>query len=53
MVVYDIILNGEVKETIVPLNQRLKEMYWFMVDQLELLRKKYGENILIKRRVLT
>ncbi len=52
MVVYDIILDGEVKETIIPSNQRLKEMYWLMVDQIPLLRMKYGADISIKRRFM-
>jgi hypothetical protein len=52
VIVYDIVVNGEVKETIKPRINRLKEIYTFMIEQSKLMKKKYGENITIKRRIL-
>jgi hypothetical protein len=52
MVVFDVIVDGEIKLTLQPLNQRRQEMYWFMVDQVQMLREKYGENYRICRRTI-
>jgi hypothetical protein len=52
MVVYDIVLNGEVKETIKPLDQRLKNMYYHTKEQIKLMKAKYGKNIVVNRRIL-
>jgi hypothetical protein len=50
MVVYDIVVNGELKETIRPINQRLKDMYWYMIDQMDVMRGKYEGEIKVFRR---
>jgi hypothetical protein len=52
MIVYDIILNGEIQETIKPRKNRLKEIYDYMQEQTKLMKIKYGENIKISRRVI-
>jgi uroporphyrinogen-III synthase len=43
MIVFDIVANGEVKETLVPTNQRLREMRDYLYDRLPELKAKYGE----------
>mgnify|MGYP000047016633 CR=1 FL=1 len=50
MIVYDIVLHGEVKETIQAHNHRLKDLYEFMVEQLKRMKLKYGNQIVVKRR---
>lgn len=50
MVVFDIVVNGEVKETIMPINQRLKNVYTYVKDQIELMKVKYGNAIVVNRR---
>ncbi|MGO4270072.1 mechanosensitive ion channel protein MscL [Paenibacillus sp. TAF58] len=52
MIVYDIVLNGEIKETIKPRKNRLKEIYAFMVEQSKLMKAKYGDNVKIKGRMV-
>jgi hypothetical protein len=52
MIVYDIVLNGEIKETIKPKKNRLKEIYSYMLDQTKLMKAKYGENVKIKGRIV-
>jgi hypothetical protein len=52
VIVYDVIVNGEIKETIKPTSQRLKDMYAFVTEQINLMKKKYGYNIKINRRVI-
>lgn len=52
MVVYDIVLNGEIKETIKPRKNRLKEIYAFMLEQSKLMKAKYGDNVKIKGRMV-
>lgn len=52
MIVYDIVLNGEIKETIKPRKSRLKEIYAYMLEQSKLMRAKYGENVKIKGRMV-
>ncbi|MBP1992012.1 mechanosensitive ion channel protein MscL [Paenibacillus eucommiae] len=52
MVVYDIVLNGEIKETIKPLRKSLKEIYAYMLEQSKLMKDKYGENVKIKGRMV-
>ena len=53
MFVYDVYQNGELKETVKPINQGILEMYWFMVDKMKELEQKYGNNITAKRRFET
>ncbi|MEC0145055.1 MULTISPECIES: mechanosensitive ion channel protein MscL [Paenibacillus] len=52
MIVYDIVLNGEIKETIKPRKNRLKEIYAFMLEQSKLMKAKYGDNVKIKGRMV-
>lgn len=52
MVVFDVVVNGEVKETIRPLNQRLKDILKLMQAQKQVIARKYGSNAMIKRRIL-
>ncbi|MCR8634876.1 MULTISPECIES: mechanosensitive ion channel protein MscL [Paenibacillus] len=52
MIVFDVIVNGQIQETLQPKDQRLQEMYWFMVDQVQLIKEKYGENFQISKRTM-
>jgi hypothetical protein len=52
MVVFDIIVNGEVKETINPRTQKLKAMVEFVKEQMKVMKQKYGNNIIINRRFI-
>ncbi|TXK84325.1 mechanosensitive ion channel protein MscL [Paenibacillus sp. N3.4] len=52
MIVYDIVLNGEIKETIKPHKNRLKEIYAYMLEQSKVMKAKYGENVKIKGRMV-
>jgi hypothetical protein len=52
MVVFDIVLNGEVKETIKPMNQRLKDIYAYMAEQKKRIKAKYGKQAVISRRMI-
>lgn len=52
MIVYDIVLNGEIKETIKPKKNRLKEIYSYMLEQTKLMKDKYGDNVKIKGRIV-
>ncbi|NEW08483.1 mechanosensitive ion channel protein MscL [Paenibacillus sp. SYP-B3998] len=52
MIVYDIVVNGEIKETIKPRKNRLKEIYAYMLEQSKLMKVKYGENVKIKGRMV-
>jgi hypothetical protein len=52
MIEYDVILNGEIKETIKPINQRLKDMVKFVTEQFHVMKLKYGENVMIHRRIV-
>jgi hypothetical protein len=50
MVVFDVVVNGQIQETLRPSNQNRTEMYWFMVDRIPALEKKYGYAYTICRR---
>ncbi|MEF3304873.1 hypothetical protein [Paenibacillus sp. GYB003] len=50
MVVFDIVCDGEIRETFRPSNQNRRELYWFIVDRLPLLRQKYGHSFTVYRR---
>ncbi|WP_409346717.1 mechanosensitive ion channel protein MscL [Paenibacillus sp. MBLB4367] len=52
MVVFDVILNGEVKETIIPSSQRLKDICSIVKDQFDILKEKYGSSIEVTRRLI-
>jgi hypothetical protein len=52
MLEYDVVVNGEVKETIKPPAQRLKQIDAFVKQQIQLLKLKHGSGIVVNRRVL-
>jgi len=52
MVVFDVVVNGEVKETIKPINQRLKNVYTYVKEQIEVMKLKYGSGIILNRRIV-
>lgn len=52
VVVYDVVVNGEVKETIKPINQRLNNVYTYVKEEIELMKLKYGNNIVLNRRIV-
>jgi hypothetical protein len=52
MIVYDIVLNGVIKETIQPRKKSLKEIYAYMLEQSKLMKDKYGENVKINGRMI-
>lgn len=51
-IVYDVVVNGKITETIKPSNQRLREMMGFMFDRVEELKVKHGDNFTLCRRVM-
>jgi hypothetical protein len=52
IVVFDVVVNGEVKETIKPGNQRLQNIYAFMKTQIQLMKQKYGNGVRVDRRIV-
>ncbi|KIL38517.1 mechanosensitive ion channel protein MscL [Gordoniibacillus kamchatkensis] len=52
MVVYDVVVNGEVKETIRPKTGRLKNVYAYVKEQIALMKLKYGNGIVVTRRIV-
>jgi hypothetical protein len=52
MVVFDVIVNGEVIETIKPKTQKLKTMVEFVKEQMIILKRKHGNNFIINRRFI-
>ncbi|GAB6990568.1 hypothetical protein [Paenibacillus pini] len=52
MIVYDVIVDGEVKETIKPLNQRLQAIYTFVSEEAKLMTKKYKGTVYLNRRII-
>ena len=52
MIVYDVVLNEEVKETIVPVYSDLVSLYHIMRDiYLPEMTRKYGRDAKLKRRL--
>jgi phosphopantetheine adenylyltransferase len=51
-IVFDVFVDGKVKETIQPSNQRLKEIHTFIKAESSGLIKKYGHNVYLNRRVV-
>lgn len=51
MIVLDVVVNGVRVDTVKPVNQRPREMYWMMVDLLHSLQAQYGDNVTLHRRV--
>jgi hypothetical protein len=52
VVVYDVVVDGEVKETIKPVSQRLKDVYTYVKDQIAMMKEKYGSGIIVNRRIV-
>jgi hypothetical protein len=52
MLVYDVVVNGEIKETILPRKHRLKEIYHYMMEQNQLMQRKYGEHVRLNKRIV-
>ncbi|MBB6671039.1 mechanosensitive ion channel protein MscL [Cohnella nanjingensis] len=52
MIVFDVIVGGEVKETIKPKTVKLKEIYDIVNEQMKQMKRKYGRDIDVKRRMI-
>jgi hypothetical protein len=52
MIVFDIIVDGIVKETIRPNVRKLRDISVFVNEQMKLMRRKYGYGVHIKRRMI-
>jgi hypothetical protein len=52
MVVFDVIIDGEVIETIKPKIQKLKIMVEYVKEQMLIMKQKHGNNIIITRRLI-
>lgn len=50
MIVFDVLVRGQLQETLRPANQSQREAYWFIVDRIPLLVQKYGLDVTICRR---
>ena len=51
-IVFDVSVDGKVKETIQPKNQRLKDIQAFIQAESSGLIKKYGNQVYLNRRVI-
>lgn len=51
-IVFDVTVDGKVKETIQPQTQRLKEIHSLIKAESAGLIKKYGSNVYLNRRVI-
>lgn len=52
MIVFDVVVNNEIKETIKPASQNLHDIHWCMVDRVEELKVKYGDAFIVFRRLV-
>ncbi|MCC3375899.1 mechanosensitive ion channel protein MscL [Cohnella sp. REN36] len=52
MIVFDVIVGGEVKETIRPKTAKLKEIYVIVGEQMKQMKRKYGPDVDVKRRMI-
>jgi hypothetical protein len=52
MVVFDVIVNGEVIETIKPKTQKLKTMVEIVKAKMIILKQKHGNDFIINRRFI-
>jgi hypothetical protein len=52
MVVFDVVVDGIVIETIQPKTQKLKAMVEFVKEQMIILKQKHGNNLIINRRFI-
>ncbi|GGG81507.1 mechanosensitive ion channel protein MscL [Paenibacillus radicis (ex Gao et al. 2016)] len=51
MIVFDVVVDGEVKETIKPVNQRLKEIHVYVQEEAVRVQEQYSGSIYLSRRV--
>lgn len=51
MLVFDVVVNGEVKETIQPKTSKLKDVYNYVTNQIKIMKVRYGSNVKIERRM--
>ncbi|MGO4369795.1 mechanosensitive ion channel protein MscL [Paenibacillus sp. 2TAB19] len=51
-IVFDVAVDGKVKETIQPNDLRLKDIHNFVQAQSTALIEKYGSNVYLNRRVI-
>lgn len=51
MIVFDVVINGKVQETIKPANQRLHEMYWFVIDRVQKYKVNNNSDVKLIRRI--
>ncbi|CAM3965044.1 mechanosensitive ion channel protein MscL [Paenibacillus alkaliterrae] len=51
-IVFDVFVDGKVKETLQPSNQRLKEIHAYVKAESYGLIQKYGKNVYLNRRVV-
>ncbi len=51
-IVFDVFVDGKVKETLQPSNQRLSDIYPFIKAESNALIQKYGRNVYLNRRVV-
>ncbi|GIO65499.1 mechanosensitive ion channel protein MscL [Paenibacillus sp. JTLBN-2024] len=52
MIVFDVIVHGEVKETIRPISQRLHEMLVQVTEEARRLSRAYGTPVQVHRRII-
>lgn len=52
MIVFDVIVDGRIRETIHPQSVKLREMTSFINQQMKALGRKYGYGVQIKRRMV-
>ncbi|MBJ9988242.1 mechanosensitive ion channel protein MscL [Paenibacillus sp. S28] len=52
MIVFDVIVHGEVKETIRPATQRLQHILAYVTEEAKILSKKYGTAVKLNRRII-
>lgn len=52
MIVFDVIVHGEVKETIRPATQRLQHILTYVTEEAKILSKKYGTSVNLSRRII-
>ncbi|MCJ8011327.1 mechanosensitive ion channel protein MscL [Paenibacillus sp. KQZ6P-2] len=52
MIVFDVIVHGEVKETIHPISQRLHAMLAQVTEEARRLSKVYGTPVQVNRRII-
>lgn len=52
MIVYDVVVDGTVRETIRPNAKKLRDISRLMKEELKMLGRKYGPQVQVKRRMV-